>query len=245
MKPFLILLFTFGTRLACAQPEGNYFKKTGRKLDASTVVRDSSGMVYPYAIWTALLSKGYIIKAIDPKNEASEMLLVKLSEEEQEKRLSKMPPPRESLYFKTGEEFRPFKVKDMKFETINLKEAKGKIVVLNFWFINCPPCRQEMPDLNAMVDAFAGNDKVLFVSIALDSRSQLEDFLKQSPFKYKVIDDGRFLADKYGIKSYPTHVIIDPEGKVAFHTSGLATQTVYWLKKSINELLAKQAVVAN
>jgi hypothetical protein len=38
---------------------------------------------------------------------------------------------------------------------------------------------------------------------------------------------------------YPTHVIVDAEGKVYFHTSGLAVNTVYWINKSIKELLAK------
>jgi hypothetical protein len=57
------------------------------------------------------------------------------------------------------------------------------------------------------------------------------------PFNYTIIHEGRYLSDKYGIKSYPTHVIVDTEGKVYFHTSGLATNTVFWLKKTIDEIL--------
>jgi hypothetical protein len=73
--------------------------------------------------------------------------------------------------------------------------------------------------------------------VALDSKNDLEKFLKQFPFNYTIVDNGRWIADKYGIRFYPTHVIIDTEGKVYFHTSGLAPNTVYWIKKSIEELL--------
>lgn len=243
MKSFLTLLFTLGILMAGAQETGNTFKKTGRKLDESTVVRDSSGALYPYAIWTALLSKGFILKALEPKNEASEMLLVKLPDSVWAARLDKMPPPRESPFFKTGQAFKYFKTTDINGEKIDLKDAKGKVIVLNFWFINCPPCRREMPDLNNLVDSFANNANVLFISIALDAKNQLEGFLKTSPFKYKVVDNGRFLTERYGINSYPTHVIIDQEGKVAFHTNGLATQTVSWLRKTITALLEKPPVL--
>jgi peroxiredoxin len=235
MRTFLTVLLGFFVLIANTQEAAKV--APNRKLDASTVVRDSSGTVYPYAIWTALLSKGYILKALDPKNAASDLLLIRLSDEEREARLSKMAAPRESKFFKTGDPFYAFKVRDMANEKINLKELRGKVVVLNFWFINCPPCRTEMPDLNNLVDSFATRPNVVFVSIALDSKDALEAFLKTNPFKYKVIENGRFLTERLGIKSYPTHVILDGEGKIAFHTSGLGPQTVYWLRKTINGLL--------
>jgi thiol-disulfide isomerase/thioredoxin len=173
------------------------------------------------------------------------MLLVKLSHDEIAARIGKAPPPRETPYFTTGAEFKPFKTTDIENQKINLKETRGKVVVLNFWFIDCAPCRKEMPDLNDMVEAFKGNDSVLFISIALDPKAKLEEFLKAFTFRYKVIDNGRFLAEKYGIKSYPTHVIIDQEGKVAFHTMGLGPQTVYWIRKTITGLLEKELAVKN
>jgi peroxiredoxin len=97
----------------------------------------------------------------------------------------------------------------------------------------------EIPDLNKMVDSFKTNNKIVFIAIALDDRSILKSFLEKTPFNYNIIDGGKFIADKYGVRSYPTHVVIDTEGKVYFHTSGLSTNTVYWLSKTIKELLSK------
>ena len=123
-----------------------------------------------------------------------------------------------------------------------LKQLIGKVVVLNFWFINCPPCRQEIPDLNDMVDSYKDNKDVVFIAIALDQRYDLEQFLKTSPYHYNIIDNGRYIASQYGVTLYPTHVVIDRTGKVLFHTSGLSGGTIPWLKKSIASALAASAV---
>jgi len=111
---------------------------------------------------------------------------------------------------------------------------------MNFWFINCQPCRMEIPELNALVDSFKNNSKVVFIAVGLDNKSSIMDFLKSFPFNYSIIDNGRFIADQYRIKSYPTHVVVDTERKVYFHTSGLGATTIYWIRKSIEELLKKE-----
>jgi peroxiredoxin len=213
-------------------------QKANFKLTENSIVRDSGGTVYPFLVWRNLLMQGsYEIRPVDKQNEKTDFLLVKLTEQERDYRLAQMPKPSESTYFKTGTDFPPFKTSDIDNNKINLKEGKGKITVLNFWFINCPPCRMEIPALNELVETFKGNDSVRFVGIALDNKSSLQDFFKIMHFNYSIVDNGRFLAEKYGIRSFPTHVIIDQQGKVYFHTTGLAMNTVYWLKKSINELV--------
>lgn len=154
-----------------------------------------------------------------------------------------MPPPKESSFFRKGERFNLGKMKDIQGAKLDLKENTGKITVVNFWFINCPPCRMEIPDLNELVTKYA-SDSVRFVAVALDGRYELEEFLKGSPFRYQVVDNGRSLAQRYGVQSYPTHVVVDREGKVYFHTTGLSTNTVYWLEKSIKILLAAPTATA-
>jgi len=211
--------------------------QTKIQLSEKSVVKDSSGTVYPYAIWQALLSKGYTIKTVDPKNPDTEFLLVKLTDQQIEDRIKKAPKPRESPYFTVGEKLSLFKTTDLNKNKIDLRDSTGKIIVLNFWFVDCPPCKREIPELNELVESFKNNKDVLFYAVALDDRSRLKDFLKTMPFHYNIIDDGKFIASKYSIKSYPTHVIIDKEGKVYFHTVGLAVNTVHWLKKSIEEIL--------
>lgn len=214
------------------------------QLNDKTIVKDSVGMVYPYAIWQALLSKGYGIRPADPSNKQTEFILYKLSEQQLQERIQRMPKPRESTVFYTNQKIKSFKTTDINGNKIDLKALEGKIVVLNFWFIKCGPCRKEMPELNQLVDSFQTNENVVFLAVALDDRNSLNEFLKENPFRYTIIDNGRFIVDKYGVRSFPTHVILNTDGKVYFHTSGYGMNTVPWLKKSITELVKKQETVA-
>jgi peroxiredoxin len=166
---------------------------------------------------------------------------MKLSENAIDAEYSKMPKPKESNFFTTGKKLELFTTKDLNGNPVDLVNAKGKIIVLNFWFINCGPCRREIPDLNKLVEHFKDNKDVLFIGVSLDSPKDIANFLTKMPFNYTMVEGGGMIASNYGVRFYPTHVVLDPSGKVYFHTSGLAPNTVYWVKRSINELLQKSA----
>jgi len=232
MKPvtmLLLLLFAnhFGRSQQIAQ------------LTDSTIVRDSAGKTYSYGAWRKMLSSwNYGVIPTEPSKINSEYLIIHLTEEQKEQMSRQMPKPRESEFFKTGKEISNFKATDINGNKINIKELKGKIVVLNFWFINCPPCRKEIPELNEMVNDYKDSTNIVFLGVANDYKEELQEFLKNNPFDYTIIDNGRYIAGKYSIRSFPTNVILDKAGHVYFHSSGLGAWTVTWLRKSIEELLA-------
>lgn len=216
------------------------------KLNDKSIVKDANGKVYPYAIWQKLLQTDeYGVKRINTNNaEVPEFLLYRLSEAEKVERkqrrlefIATMPKPRASEVFNDGEKFRFDKIKDINGLKYDFKKDTGKVVVFNFWFINCPPCKKEIPELNDLVNRYKENKNVVFIAIALDDEVALRNFLKLSPFNYNVVPDGRFYSDKYGVRSYPTHVVVGKDGLVKFSTIGLATNTVYWVEKTIKEQL--------
>ncbi|HUC79415.1 MAG TPA: TlpA disulfide reductase family protein [Flavisolibacter sp.] len=211
-----------------------------QKITENTIVKDSSGTIYPASIWRPLLVKGgHTLKPENKNDQNTAFYLVRLTGEEKEARMAKMPAPKESNFFRKGEKFNLGKLKDITGNEIDLKNNLGKITVVNYWFISCMPCRIEIPDLNNLVTKYA-SDSVRFVAIGLDDEESIKKFVKMLPFSYQLVDDGRYLADRNGVRGYPTHAIIDQEGKVYFHTTGLSTNTVYWLEKSIKELLNKK-----
>jgi thiol-disulfide isomerase/thioredoxin len=231
MRSLLFLFLLLASLAGAAQ---------GVRVTEASIVRDSAGTVYPAAVWQSLLMKGtHTLRAENPKDPSTAFILTTLSEKERTAMIERMRKPRESAFFRTGEALPLFNTRDLEGKKLSLKDAKGKVIVLNFWFINCPPCRREIPELNALVDSFRHRNDVIFAAIALDNRNALWSFLETTPFHYQIIDEGKYLADRYRVTSYPTHVIIDQEGKVYFHTSGLASNTVHWIKKSIQELLDK------
>ena len=97
---------------------------------------------------------------------------------------------------------------------ISSKEYKGKVIVLNFWFTGCGPCKQEIPELNELVIKYK-NKNVVFLACALDDDKQLlKKYLKQNPFSYGIIPDARKIVAEYKVSSYPTHIIVDKDGNI-------------------------------
>ena len=89
-----------------------------------------------------------------------------------------------------------FNFVDLNGNVYNKDNCKGKIVVLNFWFIGCTACQEEMPDLNKIVASYKNRDDVLFISIAPNSTNDLKKFLEKTPFNYAAIPDkSYYVAD--------------------------------------------------
>jgi thiol-disulfide isomerase/thioredoxin len=221
----------------CAAQDNNSKKNV---LNEQSVVRGEDGLVYPYNTWKKLMHTGkYGIKNRQTVTDRGvpEYLIYELSADQKTAYMDKMPKPRASDSFREGDLFNGLRITDMNGNKYDLRDSNGKVFVLNFWFIDCPPCKSEIPQLNDIVTRYKDNKDVVFLAIALDEKSDLKRFLKSTAFNYNIVDGGRYIASKYGVKGYPTHVIIDKKGYIKFSTLGLASNTVHWVEKSIDESL--------
>jgi peroxiredoxin len=114
-----------------------------------------------------------------------------------------------------GKTFPEFTLKDLNGIEYNNDNTKGKIVIVKCWFINCQTCVAEFPELNELVQKYQNRNDIVFVSLALDSKEKLNQFLSQKAFSYAVVSDQKqFINNELGIWSYPTHLIIDRSGKI-------------------------------
>lgn len=127
-------------------------------------------------------------------------------------------------------------LEDIDGNTYTLENLKGKVVVMNFWFIHCKPCVAEIPDLNKLKAKF--KDKpVVFFAVALDSKKALDKFLENTPFDFTVIPRGGVLARDLRIPHYPYNVILDKDGKLEYVSDVLSLNIMNRLKRRINGLL--------
>jgi thiol-disulfide isomerase/thioredoxin len=239
-KTILLLLLVSGLIPAGAQKT-----KVKAKLSETSVVKDASGNILPSDLWVPLYQTGKVkVDPVDPSRYDSEFVLSRYTDEEWAKMMEAMPRPEASRAFKKNSRFADFEETDLQGNPYKLKDLKGKVVVINFWFINCPPCRLEIPDLNELVAQYQDNKDVVFLAIAMDDRRRLQEFLKMMPFTYNIIEKGEHLARSNNINAFPTHLVIDREGKILFHTDGLAKNTVYWVRKSIEQALGAKSDLA-
>jgi peroxiredoxin len=143
-----------------------------------------------------------------------------------------------------GSQAPDFKTSLMDGTSIDLQSLKGKVVVLNFWFVACAPCRLEMPELNSLVDQFSGNGDVIFLAPAFDSIPSIKSFLKFSEFKYQILPSSKkTVISPYEIRNYPTNIVIGKDGTIKYlatgYMSGGIDNLTSILKKQIDEELAK------
>lgn len=118
-------------------------------------------------------------------------------------------------YKMEGRPMPAFSFTDIKGNHYDNASVKGKLLVIKCWFIRCVACVKEFPELNKLVDSYQGNDQVLFVSLAFDTKDPLIKFLKTKEFKYAVVPGmKKFMSEDLSINTYPTHLLIDRSGKI-------------------------------
>ena len=140
-----------------------------------------------------------------------------------------------------GKPLPDFVFKDILGNTYTPEDIKGKVVVINLWFISCAPCIEEMPELNKLVKEYENNDAVLFLALALDEKGpRLNTFLETHVFNYNIVPDSQdYIIKKLQTNSFPTHMVLDKNSNVVFTLSGFTPGVGELIKSSINSFLEK------
>ncbi|MGB3848784.1 MAG: TlpA disulfide reductase family protein [Tunicatimonas sp.] len=131
-----------------------------------------------------------------------------------------------------------FSVRDLEGNRFKLEDLKGKVVALNFWFVQCKPCVMEMPELNELVREHQ-DEEVVFLAFALNGKPELKQFLEKKEFAYRIVPDARTVAEDYAVEAYPTHILIDATGEVTYRSRGFGPSTVSDLNEVLSGMLER------
>jgi len=127
-------------------------------------------------------------------------------------------------------------------EDIDLEGLRGQVVVMNFWYANCPPCRKEAPDLAELSQNYE-DQGVQFLGVNhTDAPGTAQAFERRFEIPYPSLHDSEAagVAAMQGVvplRAMPTTVVLDREGRVAARILGLADPGV--LSTLIDETLAE------
>jgi thiol-disulfide isomerase/thioredoxin len=107
-----------------------------------------------------------------------------------------------------------------------LKDTKGKVLVVNFWATWCGPCHALEPIFARVAAEFISNPDALFLAADCDEdESLVKGYLEEAkPRTPVVFADGldRFFA----VNSFPTVLVIDRAGKIAFRSNGFDPDSI-------------------
>ena len=113
-----------------------------------------------------------------------------------------------------------FTLQNMNEQEVSLSDYKGKKVFLNFWASWCPPCREEMPDMQKLHEEYGNEIAVLAVNIG-ESKSTVANFMMQNKLNLPVLLDlNKSIAQDYLVRAIPTTYILDKDGIIIEKTFG-------------------------
>ncbi len=117
-----------------------------------------------------------------------------------------------------------FTLKDLEGESWHLQELHGKVVLLNFWATWCPPCRKEMPDLQALYDKYKGQGFIV-LSISDEEAAKVTPFIQQHNITYPVIlDPSRKVNDLFQVDGIPKSFVYDRDGTLVAQSIDMRTR---------------------
>lgn len=123
--------------------------------------------------------------------------------------------------------------------TLSLDQLAGKVVLVDFWATWCQPCHIQSAILKELYPEVQPRG-VEFVAISVgEDRTTVEAFVNDRPFPYPVaLDPDASYADSVGIYGFPTLMIVDREGQMAFLQAGITRAEA--LREILYELTAQQ-----
>lgn len=122
----------------------------------------------------------------------------------------------------------------------NLRDLRGKVVLVNLWASWCPPCVAEMPGLQKLYNQ-VDKQKVAFVMISLDQNPEkARRLMARKGYTFPAYFPAGALPSAFDSQSIPTTIIVGPDGKIAARHEGMADYDTPEFKAAL-ENLAKPA----
>jgi peroxiredoxin len=120
-----------------------------------------------------------------------------------------------------------FTLTDLQGNSWHLRDLKGKVVLVNFWATWCPPCRKEMPDLQALYDKYKDQGFVV-LSISDEEAAKVAPFIAERKITYPVLlDPGRKVHEEFIVEGIPKSFVYDREGKLVAQSIDMRTRSQF------------------
>jgi len=125
----------------------------------------------------------------------------------------------------------------------SIEEARGKVVLIDFWATFCAPCRKSFPQYEALANQFGSELEVIAVSVddpADTDKAAIEEFVRMTGAKFTVLwDVKQEAAGAYRVPKMPSSYILDRAGIVRYVHAGYSDGKPEEMAREFKALLAK------
>lgn len=120
---------------------------------------------------------------------------------------------------------------------VSLDEAKGKVVLVDFWATWCGPCKASFPKYQALAQKYS--DDLVVIGIAEDDESDgIQEFARETGATFPLAwDKDKNIAKEYRPDSMPTSFLVDGNGLVRFVHSGFRDGDEKEVEKRVKSLV--------
>jgi peroxiredoxin len=117
-----------------------------------------------------------------------------------------------------------FTLLDIEGRRWHLQELKGHVVLVNFWATWCPPCRKELPDLEALFQKYKGQGFIV-LAISDEPEAKVKPFVDAQGINYPVIlDPGDKVSELYKIDGIPKSFVYNRDGQLVAQSIDMRTR---------------------
>lgn len=125
----------------------------------------------------------------------------------------------------------------------SIKDASGRVVILDFWATFCEPCKKSFPKYQELMDQFGGDLVVIAVSVDDPEdvkEEQIKEFVNATGVKFKIVwDKDKSAVKKYSPPKMPTSYIIDKTGMVKHIHAGYESGEEARIGDEVKALIGK------
>lgn len=125
--------------------------------------------------------------------------------------------PTDSSATQEGEMAPDFTLETLSGEEVQLSDYFGKKVILNFWATHCPPCREEMPEMQRFYDKYSDEVEILAVNLTGTEvkESDVSNFIDEFDYTYPtLLDEDLEVREDYQAYGIPTTYFVGTDGKI-------------------------------
>lgn len=120
-----------------------------------------------------------------------------------------------------------FTLFDLQGKSWHLRDLDGKVVLVNFWATWCPPCRKEMPDLEALYEKYKDRGFVI-LAISDEESAKVSPFIAERKITYPVLlDPGGRMNELFVIEGIPKTFVFSRAGKLVAQSIDMRTRSQF------------------